>query len=498
MRKLTTEEFVRKAREKHTNKFGYEKVVYINDRTKVLITCQTCDEDFLQTPSDHLQGRGCPGCKFNKLREMSQNKRKKTASAFITRAIKVHGEKYGYENVVYVDYHTYVQITCLTCDEDFSQTPGHHLAGKGCPTCAIRINAEVKKKKAADTFISRAVKVHGEKFGYEKTNYITAKIKVCITCLVCNKDFLQTPAHHLSGNGCPSCKFKKLEDLGKIRRGQAAGEFIEKATKVHGKKYGYEKTNYISASTDVSITCLVCDKDFLQTPNTHLCRGGCPTCANRIKGEIKKKRAADTFISRAVKVHGKKYGYEKTNYITARRKVCITCLVCNKDFLQTPNSHLRGTGCPKCVNKTEEIVASKLHEILGPLGFEVEQTGRCVFDGIGRMDITITKEDLVIFVEVDGLQHFEYVKQFRSEAIDVQKRDLEKHMRAIERGHKVIRIDQDWVWNSQAKNIMEWASRLYDTIVKLDSGTEPSIDEMFISDRPDKYHDHLCYIQCQF
>jgi len=423
--------------------------------------------------------------------------RKLTTEEFIRRAKKKHPNKYRYYNVVYVDFHTYVQITCLVCGEDFSQSPGHHLAGKGCPTCAIRINGEIKNKKAADTFISRAVKVHGKKYGYEKTNYIYARTKVLITCLTCDEDFSQTPAHHLTGNGCPLCKFKKLEELAKIKKKKAADTFISRAVKVHGEKFGYENVVYVDSMIKVCITCLVCDKDFLQTPNTHLGGGGCNTCAIRIRAEIKKKKAADTFISRAVKVHGEKFGYEKTNYITAMIKVCITCLVCNKDFLQTPNNHLFGQGCPVCLNKTEVIVVSKLQEILEPLGFKVENTGRYVSEGIGRMDITITKEDSIIFVEVDGLQHFEYVKQFKSEAIDIQKRDLEKHLRVVENGHKVIRIDQEWVWNSQAKNKTEWASRLYDTIVKLDSGTESSIDEMFLSDKPDKYHDHLCYIQCQ-
>jgi hypothetical protein len=426
MKKLTTEEFIRKAREKHNGKYEYDKTVYINNRTKVLITCQTCDEDFLQTPSDHLTGRGCSGCKFKKMKEIAQNMRKKSANTFTTKAIKVHGEKYTYDKVNYVNNITRVSITCLVCCHEFEQIPRNHLSGAGCPKCAIRKNGD-KYRKITEQFIKDATEVHGDKYGYENVVYVNCKRKVSITCLVCNKDFPQIPSNHLIGNGCPRCKFEKINEA----------------------------------------------------------------------NEIARKRAGCTFVKKATKVHGNKYGYEKTNYIDAKTKVRITCLSCCKDFEQRPNCHLRGKGCPNCLNKTEEIVASKLEEILEPLGFKVEQTGRHVFDGIGRMDITITKGDLIIFVEVDGLQHFEYVKQFRSEAIDVQKRDLEKHMCAVERGHKVIRIDQEWVWNSQAKNNMEWASRLYDTIVKLDSGTEPSIDEMFLSDKNDKYHDHLCYRHCK-
>jgi tRNA threonylcarbamoyladenosine modification (KEOPS) complex Cgi121 subunit len=491
MRKLTTEEFIRKAREKHSGGYDYEKTVYINNRTKVLITCQTCDEDFLQTPSDHLTGRGCSGCKFKKMKEIAQNMRKKSANTFTTKAIKVHGEKYTYDKVNYVNNITRVSITCLACCHDFEQIPRNHLSGAGCPKCAIRENGD-KYRKTTQQFIKDAIKVHGDKYGYENVIYVNSKTKVSITCLVCNKDFPQIPSNHLIGNGCPRCKFKKMNEANEIARKRAVCTFVKKATKVHGNKYGYEKTKYIDAKTKVTITCLSCCKDFEQRPNCHLTGRGCNDCGNRRIAD-KFTKTTQQFIKDAIKVHGDKYGYENVVYTCARARVQITCLKCKSDFTQKADSHLCGNGCPKCVNKTEEIVASKLHEILGPLGFEVEQTGRCVFDGIGRMDITITKEDLVIFVEVDGLQHFEYVKQFRSEAIDVQERDLEKHMRAIERGHKVIRIDQEWVWKSHMKNKTEWASRLCDTIMK----PEASIDEMFLSDKSDKYHDHLCYRHCK-
>lgn len=421
--------------------------------------------------------------------------RKLTTEEFVRKAREKHTNKFGYENVVYVNNRTLVEIICLTCNEIFLQIPRNHLSGAGCLKCAIRANGD-KYRNTMEEFIKNAIKVHGDKYGYENVVYVHSKTKVSITCLVCNKDFPQIPSNHLIGNGCPRCKFKKLNEANEIARKRAACTFVKKATKVHGNKYGYEKTNYIDAKTKVRITCLLCCKDFEQRPNCHLTGRGCNDCGNQRVAD-KFTKTTEQFIKDATEVHGDNYGYENVVYICARANVQITCLKCKSDFTQKADSHIRGNGCPKCVNKTERVVASKLHEILGPLGFEVEQTGRCVFDGIGRMDITITKEDLIIFVEVDGLQHFEYVKQFRSEAIDVQKRDLEKHMRAIERGHKVIRIDQEWVWNSQAKNIMEWASRLYDTIVKLDSGTEPSIDEMFISDRPDKYHDHLCYRYCK-
>ena len=46
-RKLTTEDFIAKARAKHGDKYGYEKVLYINNRTEVEIYCKTCQKYFI-------------------------------------------------------------------------------------------------------------------------------------------------------------------------------------------------------------------------------------------------------------------------------------------------------------------------------------------------------------------------------------------------------------------------------------------------------------------
>lgn len=62
MKKLTTEEFIEKARKVHVDKYDYSKVEYVNNLTKVCIICPKHGE-FWQTPNNHLSGKGCPICK---------------------------------------------------------------------------------------------------------------------------------------------------------------------------------------------------------------------------------------------------------------------------------------------------------------------------------------------------------------------------------------------------------------------------------------------------
>ena len=58
-----------------------------------------------------------------------------TTGGFIEKAIKIHGDRYSYGNVNYINSHTPVSITCKT-HGDFMQSPTNHLQGKGCPKCA--------------------------------------------------------------------------------------------------------------------------------------------------------------------------------------------------------------------------------------------------------------------------------------------------------------------------------------------------------------------------
>lgn len=118
-------------------------------------------------------------------------------------------------------------------------------------------------------------------------------------------------------------------------------EFVERAEKVHGKKYDYSKVNYKGYEVEV---CIICPEhgEFWQTPNNHLFGSGCPLCYKE-----KKSLGRDLFVSKSQEIHGNKYDYSKAAYKTNKDKVCIICPE-HGEFLQRPDVHLRGNGCPKC------------------------------------------------------------------------------------------------------------------------------------------------------
>jgi hypothetical protein len=128
-RKLTTAEFKEKAIAVHGNRYDYSKVEYKGTHDKVIIICPEHGE-FEQTPNKHLRGQGCPKCHYKRLSDAFT----KDKDQFIKDAIKVHGNKYDYSKVEYVNNKTKVCIICPKHGE-FWQEPYSHLRGKGCPVC---------------------------------------------------------------------------------------------------------------------------------------------------------------------------------------------------------------------------------------------------------------------------------------------------------------------------------------------------------------------------
>ena len=215
-----------------------------------------------------------------------------------------------------------------------------------------------------DKFIEKAKEIHDDErkseglppYDYSKVEYITNKIPVEIICpLKGHGPFHQYPGNHLRGAGCPECgKISKTSKLKKTN-----DKFIEQSKEIHDKKrkdenlppYDYSKTDYKSAHEEVEIICPI-HGPFPKTPNRHLKGEGCQECSKDI---LRKKylKDQDEFINQAKIVHGDIYDYSKTNYQGAKEKVIVTCPK-HGDWAVKPNSHLNGTGCPRCQDSVGE------------------------------------------------------------------------------------------------------------------------------------------------
>lgn len=59
--RFTNEDFISKAISVHGDRYSYDNVVYVNNDTKVSVTCKE-HGDWLVRPSDFLSGGNCPKC----------------------------------------------------------------------------------------------------------------------------------------------------------------------------------------------------------------------------------------------------------------------------------------------------------------------------------------------------------------------------------------------------------------------------------------------------
>ena len=190
--KLDNTSFIKKAKLKHGDKYSYEQVDYSNNRTPISITCPI-HREFMQTPDAHLRGSGCPKCgKINTSKKLAITKEE-----FIKKATIKHAGRYDYTKVEYLNNSTKIIITCKQ-HGDFEQTPLKHLQGQGCRLCAGN------KPLSTEEFIRKANLKHGNKYVYRNSEYKNNKTKISITCPI-HGDFKQTPSDHLSGYGCKKC-----------------------------------------------------------------------------------------------------------------------------------------------------------------------------------------------------------------------------------------------------------------------------------------------------
>lgn len=202
MKKLTKQEFIERARIIHGDKYDYSKVEYVNNSTKICIICPEHGE-FWMSPSAHVDGK--QGCKYCSGKQL-------TKEIFIDKAKTIHNDKYDYSKVKYINNRTKVCITCHERDEngiehgEFWQAPGNHLLGQNCPKCSNQYSPTTSE------WIEKARTIHGNKYDYSKTVYVNSATKICITCPI-HGDFLVFPNNHLNGNGCPSCRKSRLENI---------------------------------------------------------------------------------------------------------------------------------------------------------------------------------------------------------------------------------------------------------------------------------------------
>ncbi|MDR0676087.1 MAG: hypothetical protein LBF97_03485 [Elusimicrobiota bacterium] len=202
--KYTTEEFIKRSKIIHNNKYNYNLVKFINNKTKVKIICPIHGV-FKQIPYSHLKGHGCKRC----AEQEKANNKKYSTNEWIQKVNKLHNNKYDYSLVEYKNSNTKIKIIC-PIHGVFEQMAGNHLQGQGCFKCKNE-QQSINNRKPQEQFIKEAQQIHNNKYDYGLVKYIGKKNKIKIICLK-HGIFEQRAGDHLHGHGCPKCQNSKGEE----------------------------------------------------------------------------------------------------------------------------------------------------------------------------------------------------------------------------------------------------------------------------------------------
>ena len=288
----------------------------------------------------------------------------------------VHGDRYEYSKVEYVNRKTKVIIVCREHGE-FMQYSGHHANGSGCPKCAGN------KKLSLLEFLSEANKVHGDKYNYSKITKLDGVMTPVEIVCKDHGSFWQTPSMHKQGQGCPACSNKKP---------LTTEEAIERIKNGIGDNYTFDNFNYTTKKDKVTVTCKD-HGDFVTSVELAELGYGCPECGGR-----KGKMTTAFFIQCARLTHGDKYNYSNSKFVNSYTPVKIECSI-HGEFEQLHHNHIKGTGCPMCHPKVSKVEESLAKDLQGYLPVRVSGLIR------GKQELDICFPSRNIAVEVNGVYY---------------------------------------------------------------------------------------------
>ncbi len=418
-------QFLKEVEKKFPNKFDTSKVSFSKTDRNIILICKKHNLEFLQNRNFVLKREGCPLCK-------SENQRK-GADEFLFKAKEIHGDRYDYSKVIYVDRMTPVTIICRK-HGPFMQTPNNHVDKKqNCKLCyydSRRTNQQIVKNEASEELREQFINKMENKYGvgtydYSKVIYYHSTLPVTIVCPK-HGEFSATP-HFLLRSKCNGCRKCHRE------RDDVKLEYIRKARLLHGDKYDYSKLNMNSLY--VEIYCKVHKKWFTQRKVNHLQYSGCRDCY--VSGF---KYTQEEFISKLKNMYGDEVlKYDKVKYKNYLKPVTLTCII-HGDFEKIASEALRpskfNTICPVC--NSASTLENKIMEILNKLKITYIREYK-IKDYVYSYDFYLPEFKTII--EAHGIQHYQETNFFINN-LEVNKEiDEKKKALCLSSGIKYLEVN---------------------------------------------------------
>lgn len=193
-----------------------------------------------------------------------------------TEQYKQECKEMGYDLPIedYINGHTKIKHRCKKCNNIYSQTPAHHLEGRGCKKCAIEYTASLTRVSKT----KREYKIYCKKHGYDLPLSGFTKISdyIKFKCNKCGKIYTQRVYSHNSGCSCQICANKKNNSYRNSLETRKSHEQYIQECKQKGLDLPIE--DYVKGNIKIKHKCSNCGFLYEQEPTVHLQGHGCPIC----------------------------------------------------------------------------------------------------------------------------------------------------------------------------------------------------------------------------
>lgn len=191
-------EFFKVMHELYKDTLDFSKSIYTGYSKPITFICPQ-HEEVTMTPEALRKGHGCKLCS----KEARVKNSYDTVENFILKAKEIHGDKYDYSLVQYVNSRTKVNIICPVHGK-FSQLPYGHLKSEtGCDKCGSE-KSHITQTYSQEDILLKFKKYHKNNFNYSKVNYVSMHTTVIVICNRCKEEIEVTPNNHIRRD-CPNC-----------------------------------------------------------------------------------------------------------------------------------------------------------------------------------------------------------------------------------------------------------------------------------------------------
>ena len=287
----------------------------------------------------------------------------------------------------FANAHQSVEVNCCVCEHQFEVKPINVRDDGGCRFCA---NQERCKDPNCNICSKKKFSAHPKAIHWSKNNEDTP-------------DDVSMFSPQIRLFDCPDCGHKDMPMIiGNItKRNQWCG--------------------------------------YCSIPRKHLC--GDSNCEHCIAGSI------------ASLPQSAYWDYERNGDLkpygvcrSTDNKHWFKCPECNIPFQISGSSLCRGCFCSTCYRKTERKVYNGLIKYYPTLKREFTADWCRGVKSRKLLQFDFCIREKAVIIELDGGQHFEDVKHFKSSFEEQHERDLLKQLDANDNGFKVIRLMQEDVW----------------------------------------------------